>query len=448
MDGPVVGRGRGGRVSRETLLTGARVVTPAGVLDQGWVRVREGRITAVGTGSGAAGDGHQPEPDGPPGTRPGGVDLNSVDLERFDLDGAWLLPGFIDLHMHGGGGHGVAASREDMAAAVAFHRRHGTTRTLVSLVTAPLEMLTEQLGWIADLIAADPHGPIVGAHLEGPFLSAVRCGAQAPEHLRSPDRAAFAHLVRAGRGTVRSITIAPELPGALDIIADAVAAGVVAAVGHTDATYDETAAALAAGATLATHLFNGMRPLRHRDPGPVGAALAGGGACARVNDGGRVHPSIARLVASDPRRLVLVTDAIDAAGAGDGDYLLGGQPVRVRGGEARLARQGRLGALRGWASPNRPAASRRGVLAGSTLTMDDAVRRAVVDGGLTMEVAAAAAAKNPARVLGLSHQCGAIAAGLDADFAVLDADLRLVRVMARGEWSEPAVANHLAGAAR
>ncbi len=381
-----------------TVLAGCRVVTPGGVLDPGWVEVHEGRIAAVGVGMPAGRNGR-------------------AEKAVTDLDGAWLLPGFVDLHVHGGGGHDVTASPGDMAAAVAFHRAHGTTRTLVSLVTAPLDMLAEQLSWVADLVehAPRPDGHVVGAHLEGPFLSHARCGAQPPQHLLDPDRAAFAGLVRAARGTIRCITVAPELPGALDVIADAVDAGVVVAIGHTDATYDQTAAAFAAGATLTTHLFNCMRPLHHREPGPVGAALDAAVACELINDGVHVHPSIIRMVARDPRRLVLVTDAIDAAGAGDGAYVLGGRAVRVHDGQARLAGSG--------------------VLAGSTLTMDEALRRAVVDAGLPIEVAAVAAATNPARVLGLSGRCGAIAVGLDADLVVLDVDLCLVRVMARGVWS-------------
>lgn len=377
-----------------TVLSHARVVTPGGVLDDGWVSVAGTRIT--GTGTGAA-----PEATG------GG---------RTDLGGAWLLPGFIDLHMHGGGGHDATATPGDMAAAVAFHRTHGTTRTLVSLVAAPLDVLARQLTWVADLAAAGASstGHVVGAHLEGPFLSHARCGAQNAAHLVAPDRVAFAALAGAARGSLRTLTVAPELPGALELIGDVLAAGVIAAIGHTDADYDQAQAGIDAGATLATHLFNAMPPLHHRAPGAVAAALAAGIACEVINDGRHVHPAITALVSGVPGRLALITDAIEAAGADDGDYVLGGQPVQVRDGQARLASDGSL--------------------AGSTLTMDVAVRRAVQGSGLTIEAASAAASGTPARVLGADARCGSITSGLDADLVVLDADLRVLRVMAGGTW--------------
>jgi len=377
------------KVSERTVLANARVVTSRGVVEQGWVAVEAGRIAALGEG---------PPPDG-----------------AEDLAGAWLLPGFIDIHMHGGGGHDVAASPDELAEAIAFHRRHGTTRTLVSLVTAPVDALVEQLGWIADLVAAGPSadGHAVGAHLEGPFLSRAHCGAQNPAHLIEPDPVASSRLITAARGTLRSVTIAPELPGAMELIREVRAAGALVALGHTDASYAQASAAIEAGATLATHLFNGMRPLHHREPGVIGAALAAGLSCEVINDGVHVHPVITSLVAGGPGRLVLVTDAINAAGVGDGDFVLGGQPVRVRGGVARLVGTGSL--------------------AGSTLTMDAALRRAVRYCGLPIEVASAAASANPARVLGIDDRCGAIATGLDADLVVLDDDLRVTAVIAGGQ---------------
>jgi N-acetylglucosamine-6-phosphate deacetylase len=343
------------------VLAGARVVTPDRVLDPGWVEVAGGRIAAVGAGR---------PPAGSTGVR--------------DLGGALLVPGYIDLHMHGGGGHSALASPAEMAAAVAFHRSHGTTRTLVSAVTAPVEAMCAGAAWAADLAArgATPDGHVLGSHLEGPFLSALRCGAQDPDALLAPDLEVLRALLDAGRGTVRMVTVAPELPGALDLVRALVAEGVVAAVGHTDATYEQAALALALGAGVLTHALNGMRGVGHRAPGPVVAAMDHDGAvCELINDGEHVHPPVARLLfRAMPGRVALVTDAIGAAGAGDGEYLLGRLPVVVRGGLARLADGG--------------------AIAGSTLTMDAAVRRAVLELGLPVEAAVAAATVVPAGVLG------------------------------------------------
>ncbi|HST47226.1 N-acetylglucosamine-6-phosphate deacetylase [Jatrophihabitans sp.] len=371
-----------------TVLTGAQVVSPTGVLADGEVRIAGGRIVAVGTGSAPAQE------------------------ERIDLAGCWLVPGFVDLHMHGGGGHDVTRSAADLTAAVRFHRSHGTTRTLVSLMAQPVDQLCEQLGWIAELTAA---GEVLGAHLEGPFLSAARCGAQRPENLLAPDPLVLGKLLEAGQGSVRTMTVAPELPGAAGLIADLLAAGVIAAVGHSDASYEQAAEAFAAGATLATHLFNAMgSSLDHRAPGPSVAALDASVFVEMINDGVHVHDALTRLVARvAPERLIFITDAISAAGIGDGEYTLADQTVRVSAGNA-------------WSEADR--------LAGSTLTMDEAVRRAVHQVGLGIEQAVAAAATTPARLLGLADECGAIRAGLAADLVVLDADLRVRRVMVGGDW--------------
>ena len=376
-----------------TVLTGIRVVTPMGVLDQGWVEIQGSTITEVGAGT------------PPPGST------------QVDLGGGWLLPGYIDIHVHGGGGHDYAASPEALAGGVAFHRSRGTTRTLISLVTAPVDDLIEQLGWITDAVrrGPGPDGHVVGAHLERPFLCQAKRGAQHPGYIIDPDQAAMAALLNAGNGYVRTITIAPEAPGALDLIEQVTAAGVVAAVGHTDATYSQAAAAFARGASLVTHTYNGMRPPHHREPGPVPAALDARATCEVSNDGVHVHPAAVRMLAECRYdRLILITDAIDATGIGDGNYQLGGQDVVVADGQARLAADG--------------------ALAGSTLTMDEAVRRAVVEVGLPVTAASAAASGNPARLLGIADRCGAVAAGLDADLVLLDDDFRLRRVMAQGSW--------------
>jgi N-acetylglucosamine-6-phosphate deacetylase len=373
-----------------TVLTGASVVAPDGVVADGWVQLDGGTIS--GYGSGQAPDGAE---------------------ER--LDGGWLVPGYLDIHCHGGNAADFGSGDPDqLTQAAAFHLGYGSTSVLASLVTAPVSALCHQLAVAADVVESGDTN-LVGIHLEGPFLSHHRCGAQNPEHLILPNLEDFTKMVDASRGTLTMMTIAPELPGAIELIEACVAAGVVAAVGHTDATYEQAAAAFRAGATVATHLFNGMRPIHHREPGPVLAALDAEAGCEVINDGVHVHPAVLRLVADrDPAQLVLITDAISATGIGDGRYELGGQRVTVQDGQARLATNGSL--------------------AGSTVTMDEAVRRAVTEADLPIGIAVAAASTNPARLMGMAGVRGSIAAGLVADLIHLDADLRPRRIMRNGGW--------------
>jgi N-acetylglucosamine-6-phosphate deacetylase len=374
------------------LLTGGRVVTPEGVLTDAWVCVVGDTIASIQS------------------RRP------AIDAPVVDLAGAWLVPGYIDLHMHGGGGHGVADSPAGMDEAVAFHRTHGTTATLVSLMTAPVPDLAEQLSWAVQLTrrGGSARGHVLGAHLEGPFLSPLRCGAQNPEHMLAPDVAVLEQLLSAARGALRMITLAPELDGATALIERLRDRSVIVAMGHSDATYAQAVEAIRAGVGHVTHLFNAMPPLHHRAPGLIAAALESGLPCELINDGRHVHPALIGLVARLIEHPVLITDAIAATGAGDGTFLLGGQEVHVRGGEARLA---------GTRS-----------LAGSVLTMDEALRRAVKVSGLTIEEASAAASLHPAHVLGLGESLGAIAAGHRADLVVLDDELEVRAVMGAGEW--------------
>jgi N-acetylglucosamine-6-phosphate deacetylase len=279
------------------------------------------------------------------------------------------------------------------------------------------------------LAALAEQGVIAGIHLEGPFLSAARCGAQDPRHMLAPDVAAFERLHAAAAGHLRVITIAPELPGAAGLIKAAARVGVTAAVGHTDATADLTSAAVEAGATHATHLFNGMRPLHHREPGPAGALLDRDEVtCEVIADGVHLHDTVIRLAAraAGPGRLVLITDAMAAAGMPDGSYRLGSMRVDVAGGVARLAGGGEPGTTGA-------SAGRDGSIAGSTATMADVVRHAVA-AGLPVTAVAAAASTTPARVLGLGDRTGALRASLDADLVVCDEEFRLRAVMRRGQW--------------
>jgi N-acetylglucosamine-6-phosphate deacetylase len=252
--------------------------------------------------------------------------------------------------------------------------------------------------------------------LEGPFVSAERPGALAVRALRAPDRAELARLLTAGGGTVRAIVIAPELPGALDLIGAAAGEGLVVAFGHTDATFAEVTAGIDRGTRVATHLFNAMRPLHHREPGPIGAALADPRVTAElIADGVHVHPAALRVAhaAKGAAGVALVTDAMQAAGLPDGDYALGDQAIAVTGGEARTA---------------------NGALAGSTLTMDRAVR-VCVDAGIPLGDALRMASATPAAVLG---EAGVLAPGAPADLVVLDADLQAIATMVSGEWAAQA----------
>ncbi|HEX5598030.1 MAG TPA: N-acetylglucosamine-6-phosphate deacetylase [Micromonosporaceae bacterium] len=366
-----------------TVRVSGKVVTPAGVIRQGCVEINGDRITAV-------------------------ADYPSI------RDGHWIVPGFVDMHTHGGGGHTFTTGDAEQArGAAAFHLSHGTTTLLASLVSSPYELMRTATTAFAPLVA---EGLLAGLHFEGPYLSAARCGAQNPEHLRDPSIEELSTLLDLGNGAVRMVTMAPERDGVLDAIKLLVEHGVVAAIGHTDATYEQTLAAISAGASVGTHVFNGMRPPHHREPGPVLALLgAAGVVCELVADGVHLHDgtlSFATTV-TGPDRAALITDAMSAAGMPDGEYELGGQAVVVADRVARLARDGSI--------------------AGSTLTMDAALRRAVKL-GISMVDACLMTATTPARAIGLSEQVGALAPGLRADLVELDDDLRVVRVMRAGAW--------------
>lgn len=370
------------------LISAGRVVTPARVFAPGWVHVEEDAVADVGSGA-------------PP--RPPDVDLPD----------ATVVPGFVDVHAHGGGGASYdTGSAQDAAAVVRAHLAHGTTTAVASLVTAAPADLARTVGSLADVC---DDGVLAGIHLEGPWLSPRRAGAHDIELLVEPKPADVDALLEAGRGHVRMVTLAPELPGGLDAIRRLTAAGVVSGIGHTDATYDEARAALDAGASVGTHLFNAMRKLHHREPGPIAALLEHPDAYVElIADGVHVHPAMLRLAArAKPHLTVLVTDAMAAAAAADGTYTLGRMTVDVREGVARL--------------------SEGGAIAGSTLTMAAAVRYAVRVAGLPLDEVIRAATLSPATMLRLDR-VGALRPGYRADLVVLDDDLQVRRVLHRGAW--------------
>lgn len=296
-----------------TLIAAGAVVTPDGVLRPGWVDTQGNRILAVGAGA-------------PP--RPA----------DHDFADAVVVPGFVDIHVHGGGGASYTEpSADEIHRAATFHRSHGTTTTLASLVTAPPAPLLTQ---VRALAAASRAGVIAGIHLEGPWLSAARCGAHDAGQLRDPDPAEIDALLDAADGAIRMVTVAPELPSGLSAIQRLVAAGVVVAVGHTDASYDQTRAAIEAGATVGTHVFNAMRPLHHRDPGPAMALLEDPRVTVElIADGVHVHDALLRHVVASAgaARVALITDAMAAAGLPDGSFRLGALDVEVQDAIAQSA---------------------------------------------------------------------------------------------------------------
>jgi N-acetylglucosamine-6-phosphate deacetylase len=373
-------------ITADTLLTGRELLRP------GWIEVSRGTVGAIGSG---------------PPPRPADRNLGPVTV----------VPGFVDTHVHGGGGSGFsAASPADTAIAVGLHRRHGTTTLVASLVTAGPADVIREVGQLADEVR---RGVIAGIHLEGPWLATERCGAHEPSLMRDPDPDELDRVLTVGGGAIRMVTLAPERAGALAAVRRIVEAGAVAAVGHTDATYEQTRAAIAAGATVGTHLFNAMRPIDHREPGPVIALLEDSRVTVElITDGVHVDAALYRHVCRSvgPDRVSLVTDAMAAAGMVDGNYRLGRLAVEVEGGIAHVAGTE--------------------TIAGSTATMDHQFRFAVTHSGLPRDEALMAAVRqasiNPARALGLP--CGGLAPGGTADLVVLDADLAVTGVLRQGSW--------------
>ncbi len=332
-----------------------------------------------------------------------------IDGSEIAGPGALITPGFIDIHGHGGAGVAYDDGVEAIRAARAAHRAHGTTRAVISLVTASVDDLVDRVRMVADLTRTDHD--VLGSHLEGPFLDPGHKGAHDPHLLREPEAAAVERLLAAGEGTVVQITLAPELPGGMDAIRAVVTAGAVAAVGHTDADAETAAEAFDAGATLLTHTFNAMRGIHHRAPGPVVAAATDPRVFLEViADGVHVDLDLVRMVfASAPERVVLVTDAMAAAAAGDGDYILGSLAVTVRDGVARLAEGDSI--------------------AGSTLTQDVALANAVC-AGVPLEAAVDALTRTPAQAIGRADRHGRLRQGYAADAVLLDRDLRVRAVWA------------------
>jgi N-acetylglucosamine-6-phosphate deacetylase len=388
--------------------TAAKLLTPDGALEHPLLLVEQCRVFEIASLA------HRSLP---------------ADVKLLDFGNTTIAPGYLDLHIHGSSGYDVMDDAAEAAPAIErLLARHGVTSYLPTTVTAPLENTLRALERLADAIEkceraskqareqniADRKGRAIplGIHLEGPFISHARRGVHPSENLLVPKLETFERFWQAARGRIRMMTIAPELDGALELITTAAARGVCVSVGHSDADFAGAERGIAAGARHATHTFNAMPPLTHRDPGIVGAVLTDARVSADIiADGVHLDPPVVKLFAraKGPEQTVLITDAIAATGMPDGRYRLGSNEVDVRGDRCTSG----------------------GKLAGSVLTMDRALRNLMRFAEWELPQAAAAASRNPARVVRCKNK-GVLADGADADFIVLDSEGNVLRTFIGG----------------
>ncbi|MGA2169070.1 MAG: N-acetylglucosamine-6-phosphate deacetylase [Terracidiphilus sp.] len=380
-----------------TAITAEKLWDGTSQLDHPVVLVEDGRIDSIGTRAASE--------------LPGPVRI-------FEYPGATLSPAFLDVHIHGSAGHDVMeATPEALTSIGGFLASHGTGSFLATTVTASLDATLRALSGLANLLAQPPtqaQARLLGIHLEGPFLSAVKRGVQPAEYLLAPDIDLFDRLFEAAEGHVRLMTLAPELPGAAQLAAHATARGVRVSLGHSNATAAEALAIIVAGAVSATHTFNAMRPLDHRAPGILGTVLTHDSLYAElICDGIHVAPEVVKLWwrAKGPERAILMTDAISATGMPDGEYLLGGFPVQVANGRAMAG----------------------GVLAGSVLTLNRALANFIAFTGAPLELALRLVTVNPATMTGLGNQAGSLAVGRPANLVAVDAAGRLIASIQNGQ---------------
>ncbi|NME96790.1 N-acetylglucosamine-6-phosphate deacetylase [Aneurinibacillus aneurinilyticus] len=382
------------------LITGIRVYAEKGTINEGYVTIQNGKILEIGQMA----------------------DLKDTDGydQLFSFPDSYaLLPGMIDLHIHGANGADTMDATPEAVRTMAKWLPHeGTTSFLATTMTQEVEQIERALVNVADY-RKRANGPgeaeILGVHLEGPFLSPRRAGAQPVDKMINPDIVLFEKWQRIAAGAIRLVTVAPELPGGMEFVSHLAQCDVVASIGHSDATYAEVAEGVRCGLKHVTHLFNGMRGLHHREPGVVGAALLHPELLAElIVDGMHVHPEMVKLVYQQKGRsgLILITDAMRAKCLGEGTYELGGQEVIVQNGRALLA---------------------DGTLAGSIVKMKDAATNAMRFSGCTLEDIVHMTAVNPAKQLGLFASKGSIAQGKDADLVVLDKEHEVVLTLCRGK---------------
>jgi N-acetylglucosamine-6-phosphate deacetylase len=381
-----------------TLIYAGRALTPTTELNDTGILIRDGVIEAIGPRAGMV-------------LPAGAQEIRATDKTA--------IPGFVDVHIHGAGGHdvmeGTSAALHSITRKVS---EYGTTSLVATTVTASTDKTIRAIEGVASYITQqheteEPRAEILGIHLEGPFISKERRGVHPPEWIQTPSAATLSRFLKAAAGNARMLTIAPELLGAAPCMDAARDAGLVVSIGHTDANYEQARAAMARGARSATHVFNAMRPFSHRDPGVVGAVLTSSEINAElIADGVHVQEGAMKLLllAKGAARVILVSDGLSATGMPEGKYMLGDFEVTVSGGVCRNA---------------------EGVLAGSTLTLDRALRN-IVGVGASLPDAVRMLTLNPASLLGIEFKKGSLRAGADADVLLLDESLQVTNVWVRG----------------
>jgi N-acetylglucosamine-6-phosphate deacetylase len=400
---------------KPTFIYNANIVTAHTTLINGWIYLLDGQIEALG--SHGTFEAQLEKINRERFVHTGQVQSEGDYAESIDAKGGWVLPGFIDVHVHGGYGHDfMEADADGLDIITRFHALNGTCTMLATTVTAPKAALDSVLQQVDAYRQHEmPFAQLLGVHLEGPFISPKWPGAQNPAHIVPPQLEWLAEWTKHFPGAIRMQTLAPETEGALAYITALTQHGIIAALGHTDATYEQVEAAVQHGLSHAVHTFNAMRGLHHREPGTVGAVMSNPAIMAEViADGHHVHPTVIGLLAhaKGPESLLLITDAISAAGLGDGEFQLGGLDVIVSDGVAHL-KEGNS-------------------LAGSTLTMIDAFRFAVLEAGIHIDHASRMASGNPARQLGIEGTTGSLMPGLQADVLLLNPQLELEHVWIDG----------------
>ena len=380
------------------LLHTARALTPTAEIPSAGILVRDGVIEAIGPRQSMS---------------------LPADAQEISAEEQTAIPGFVDVHIHGAGGHDVMEGTDEALTVVAQTlARHGTTSFVATTVTASPDDTCRSVEGIARFIMQqpktdDPRAEVLGVHYEGPFLNKARRGVHPAEWLQAPSTELLERLLQCASGNARILTLAPELLGAVPCIEAARTAGVVVAMGHTDATYEEARAAISRGVRHAVHVYNAMRPFSHRDSGVIGAVLTSTEVSAElIADGVHVEEAAMRVLlqAKGPGGVILVSDGISATGMPDGKYYLGNFEVTVLNGVCRNA---------------------EGKLAGSTLTLDRALRN-IVALGIPLPDAARMLTTNPAKLLGIEFKKGALRTGADADIVLLDQNLQITNVWTRG----------------